>query len=662
MKQLVIISSFFISVNVNGQVPVEDAAKLKELLNTATSKFDISNKNAVNAILKNYTSGSIKVVQQNPFLKDFCVDLIPLTQAATDAGAVNIISTTDVQARSISTGSVIIDGLARFIVTRIKKELQAAFFERLHTFIRKEEYRDCRTLFPNTYKTLLSVEDQIYNYEVYLTALRNAFGKDLELIIPNLESVIRNGKYATFFSQHAELKSICLTALYITKEIKNGEHIGVILEKYPSSDPDYLPAGSNQENIGVIHAIQFVQELSKSFKSSTAAAGRYWVDNSVLNELRDINTLKLYLGLLYQRVKDITYGNGADETFGKLLEKANQKFEQIKQLVNITTENIKECEQKLSELRSNQSFETIVNYVNSISGLLNGIRNAQPFIDLSSLAVGPLSVSSQTTIDKVWELLDKANFIIDNAMNIYTHLKERKYMAVVGDVRNIYKHRFDVDNINVGSNKEKKYINEIFDFLVYYGSALGEIVEAKDSKEVYEVIDRVAAPVGSSKVKKDNVFSISLNAYGGVFVGKEKIENVNDDSKANNYGISAPVGLAFSLGKIKTNNNSTTKGNKSITLFISIIDIGAPVSFRFQNDTLNEIPTVEWKDIIAPGASLIYGFGKVPISLAVGWQTGPNLRKVTSQYNDYSNSKYSRFMLGLYVDIPVFIFARRKYW
>src|SRR6185295_2443452 len=121
---------------------------------------------------------------------------------------------------------------------------------------------------------------------------------------------------------------------------------------------------------------------------------------------------------------------------------------------------------------------------------------------------------------------------------------------------------------------------------------------------------------------------------GGAFIGKEYIENVDDDSKVNNYGISAPVGLAFSFGRIR-NNNKPNSGSKSFSIFVSVIDLGAPVSFRFKNDTLNEIPTVTWKDIFAPGVQVIFGFGKVPMSMSFGWQTGPNLRKVTSQYNEY---------------------------
>ena len=650
---LLILGSYYTS---NSQIPISDALQLRTFINSTTGIFepDSATIASVNNIVGNYTDGSLKVIYQtNPFLKEYCAKIAPLVQGA-KTGAELLAPGTP-----INTGSIIIDGLARFIVERIKKELQAAFFEHLYTFIRKPEFQDVRTLFPNTCQTLLAIGDQIYNYEIYLTSLRNAFGRDIEIILPNLENVIRNGRYATFFNAHLELRSVCLTAIFVAKGLKRGDHIGTVLEEFPATDPDYIPAGSNEENVGIVRAIQFVQELSKSLKASSVVGNRYWADNATLNELKDETTLKLYLGLFYERVKEIKFGNAAGETFGELLAKAKDKLDQLKELVYATKENIKACEQSLSSLRAEQTIEGYFEYINSISNLLNGITSSNPFRQLN-LSASALAISIQTKIDKVWELLAETNLIIDNAMNIYLHIKGKKYTQALANVRNIYKERFSTDKLN-GNANEKKRIELILDFLFEYGTALAEMAEATNSKEVYEAIDRIAAPVGSSRIKKENVFSISLNSYGGVFIGKESIENVEDESTANNYGVSAPVGLAFSLGKIK-NREKTLKGNKSLTLFISVIDIGAPVSFRFQNDTLDEIPSVSWKDIFAPGVQLIYGFGKVPISISAGWQTGPNLRKVSSQYNEYLNSKYSRLSLGIYVDIPIFILARRKYW
>jgi len=657
MKKInLLLVAFGIQCIAVAQIPVEDAVKLKALIDPATHVFEAAQKDNVNNIVKHYTNGSLKVIYQtNPFLKDYCANLVPLVQAASTGLAKSA------DATSVNTGSIIIDGLARFIVERIKKELQAAFFERLYKFIKKDEYEDVRTLFPNTYQTLLAAGEQIYNYEVYLTSLRNAFGRDLEIILPNLEKVIRNGRFAPFFAAHLELRSICLTAIFIARGIKDGDHIGTILEEFPATDPDYIPPGTNEENRALVTTIQFIQEFSKSLKAETPPAGRYWASAATLNQLKDETTLRLYFGLFYERVKNIQFGTNADETYGELLKIAKSKFDQLVELVRTTRENVKTCEEALAALQANQSIERYFDYVNSISNLLNGVGNSKPFRDLSTLAAGALPGPIQTKIDNAWKLVNDANFIIDNAMSIYLHLKEKKYTQVVANVRNIYNERFATDRMSPGSEKDKRKIEQVLDFLLEYGSALAEMAEAKDSREVYAVIDRIAAPVGSSRVKKENVFSISLNAYGGAFIGKEYIENVDDDSKVNNYGISAPVGLAFSFGRIR-NNKKPNSGSKSFSIFVSVIDLGAPVSFRFKNDTLNEIPTVTWKDIFAPGVQVIFGFGKVPMSMSFGWQTGPNLRKVTSQYNEYLNSKYSRLTLGVYVDIPIFILARRKYW
>ena len=111
------------------------------------------------------------------------------------------------------------DGFARFLVKRTKEELNAAFFSKFAELIAKPEYRDAQILFPQTYATLLAIGDEVYNYEAYLNSLRESFVSDLNSLLPNLEKVIGDGRYATFFSVHPELKAICLSTIHVGKQL-----------------------------------------------------------------------------------------------------------------------------------------------------------------------------------------------------------------------------------------------------------------------------------------------------------------------------------------------------------------------------------------------------------------------------------------------------------
>jgi hypothetical protein len=206
--------------------------------------------------------------------------------------------------------------------------------------------------------------------------------------------------------------------------------------------------------------------------------------------------------------------------------------------------------------------------------------------------------------------------------------------------------------------------------LVRYGTFMATIVTAKNSDDVEKAIEAAALPSGSSRIKRETPFNVSLNAYCGLFVGHEKIVGLNDKHMINNYGVTAPIGVSISTG-----GHSfafawpSHEGHWSYSAFISLIDIGAVASFRFQNtDSVSQVPTIQLQDIFSPGLFFSIGIPKCPLSLNLGAQVGPNLRKVyiedpnnPSEYiNGYQNNVYWRFSASLVVDIPIFNFYTKS--
>ena len=180
--------------------------------------------------------------------------------------------------------------------------------------------------------------------------------------------------------------------------------------------------------------------------------------------------------------------------------------------------------------------------------------------------------------------------------------------------------------------------------LVKYGSFMSNMIYAKTSDEVEAAIESVALPVGSSRIKRNTAFNVAVNAYAGLFYGHESIRGIKDHLVFNSYGLTAPIGISASIG---------TKRGWSHSLFISIVDIGAIAAFRFSNDTTAQVPTIQLKNIISPGLFYSLGIPRTPISLNIGAQVGPNLRKVTSTVNDYSDKTYLRYSFAVCVDLPL---------
>jgi hypothetical protein len=183
------------------------------------------------------------------------------------------------------------------------------------------------------------------------------------------------------------------------------------------------------------------------------------------------------------------------------------------------------------------------------------------------------------------------------------------------------------------------------------------VAAAKNSDDVEKAIEAVALPAGSARVKRESICNISLNAYVGVFAGHERMEAGYNKVVFNSYGITAPVGVSFAWGS-RTKKDSTIKngkiiGGKSNGIFVSLIDIGAVTALRFGDTTTTKLPTIQIKNIIAPGIFYSHGFGKCPLSMNIGVQYGAALRKITASELTLSDKGYVRFGISLLVDIPL---------
>ena len=187
---------------------------------------------------------------------------------------------------------------------------------------------------------------------------------------------------------------------------------------------------------------------------------------------------------------------------------------------------------------------------------------------------------------------------------------------------------------------------------------MANIVEANNSDEVQAAIEAAVLPVGSSSVKRETDWNISLNAYIGPYAGREYLPKLQKNQWASTVGLTAPVGIAFSRGNIAKGNkrccDNKVSGGKSFTVFVSLIDVGALASYRLANDSSKVASEVTLSNIISPGLFIYYGLGRSPISIGAGCQLGPQLRNVTASNVNVDKNFYLRFGISVVVDIPFF--------
>jgi hypothetical protein len=194
-----------------------------------------------------------------------------------------------------------------------------------------------------------------------------------------------------------------------------------------------------------------------------------------------------------------------------------------------------------------------------------------------------------------------------------------------------------------------------------YGTFMSTIVHAESSDEVEQAIEAFALPPGSSRIKRESSFNVSVNAYAGLYGGGERIRGFDKGFEFNSFGVTAPIGVAISKGNSKF--FWLGKGrHTSYSVFVSLIDLGAVAAYRFAADSdadtlAQQVPTIEFKDIFSPGLFFSLGIPKTPLSVNLGAQLGPNLRKIEDDdgnlVNKYEEATYVRLSFSVLVDIPI---------
>jgi hypothetical protein len=176
------------------------------------------------------------------------------------------------------------------------------------------------------------------------------------------------------------------------------------------------------------------------------------------------------------------------------------------------------------------------------------------------------------------------------------------------------------------------------------------IVSAKTSAEVSKVISNFAAPPASFISKRqESGIRLTLGAMPGLSFAYEKLDTLgaSDGYKAN-VGLSLPIGLDVTTRLYE----GKTGKRASIGLFLQVIDLGAMLNYRLQSSASTLPDKVGWSAIFSPGVSLSYGFPDSPWNIQVGYQRGPELRKITKEGNG-ALFPSDRYQIRLAYDIPL---------
>lgn len=583
----------------------------------------------------------IDIYSRNPFIAPYLSSNLGGSQVYAGVSGQRALGGLDAATSGLGLpGSTFLLGLTDFLVKRTKQELTIAFFRDFQKVVKDSE--EMQYLFPTTSKVLLKIGEEIYQFKAFWEVLRESFLKDLDNMVYHLDDYVQ---------MSSKIKNVAardmMSDFFKIIELLYDQTTPADVVHYLAKDAyvhTLTPAEDSAAFIPIMQSsLQLLGLLSASLENEDRNG--YWVDpRLVVLMARDTLTMDMYLGLIYQQGQDMQVGN---KTLGDHLRQMRKNQERSRPLMNKLAgflERGKRIERLAKDMRRKE---------------MERKRNRN--------APAPTDEEKELEYD---EYFDFTQSICDLFTYSYDFKKElvgatseedstvQNYLSIIGDLNNmglsVRKQHYTSALISALFVIEKLLPEEGFrcerKVLMKYGTFIATAVQAKTAAEVSDAINAFALPPGGSAIKKYSKFSIALNAYVGVSAGQEVL---NGFGSSTYYAVTTPIGVTFNWG---------FKNAGAIGVMASLLDIGALTAFRFQDDSVNELPDLKFENVLAPGGYLIYNFPKYPISLGVGAQLGPNIRTVTNNGITATTSGW-RWGAFLAVDIPmVSIFSTNAHY
>lgn len=188
----------------------------------------------------------------------------------------------------------------------------------------------------------------------------------------------------------------------------------------------------------------------------------------------------------------------------------------------------------------------------------------------------------------------------------------------------------------------------LLQFLEEYGPFIADLVEASTPAEAKDLLTGLADAPGSSKTKRMKKISIGINAYLGALGGSEIWEAGEGGQSVNSrVGILAPtMPVGFSISAL----TGTGKHPQSFSLFLSVLDLGAMLTYRRGvMDDFGEYK-LTFKNVLKPGVQLHWNIQKTPFYLGLGVQSGALFREKDGKEIVLRST---RFFFSAGVDVPI---------
>ena len=464
----------------------------------------------------------------------------------------------------IPSQSQIILGAAAFLAERFKTELSVSYLDAMQRNLSQSELR---YIFPST-SSLLNFHS-IASQQQIGTLLRTSFEQDLHNLSGNfIASLDKPDGFAKYIGKDTVLAG-ALRYAQGTHAIFEGVARG-------TSPTDILATtAANYHEVTAHDFDKIVNVLAlfdQNFKVQTPQGSKL-LDATYL---QNSDTLQYFLALVYHQNEPLMQAIGATP------EVMRTEYAQYFDKMRNTLATIKRVEQTVQQLQATLTAnnnpqapaapQTVAQYAQYIAQMNDLVRSGLPYLRSTSQA------KAQTYLTLSSKLLE-----------IHQASEERRYGVVLNNLV------YTIDWLAPKSEKTAE-LHAALAKIVRYGSFMLDVSNAHSDREVQTILENYALPVGSYSLKRRSHWNIGVQAYVGGFAGAEYY-TARGLSAANalkgNIAFAAPIGIDISQGN--------TARESSWSCFFSVVDLGAVVSFRLGDPDVQNLPTLNFANILAPG-------------------------------------------------------------
>lgn len=564
------------------------------------------------------------------------------TPAATESiyvGAMgdNIKNTLDGNLGAQFTSQLII-ALSDLILERAKAELTLQYFTKLkNSFLVTHTVQipkstgviavsfTLKDLFPNSYNAL---EALLSDNSASLVSIGESFKSAFENDMKQFYQVAFNKFIRAAFNSEAYYSYI-ESSLFLIEELLKGSHPSLILQNLAFKNP--IDAG-NRFSL----AVNFLYTISESLKNTTS--NTVWVGQDAIDGLSAKEFL-MYFSLVYMNNK-ILFGH-LDISPSTLIAAREKYYPLVKQIggyLNLLQSLLNEGRLAFSQTNSTKEQKSKEFFALAHS-TLDLIFISKELVCRSSNSNYPNYCTDVTATHQ-----KSAHLVID----ITQAVQQKDYSSV-------FRKSFKLVQDLSGELNIPPALTKI-------GSLASDIASADSIQQIKKILDGTILPVGSFRIKRESNFSVHLNAYPGLSSGIEFLDGRNlKDNGAAHVSPFVPIGIDVSWGKDKTGKS----GRQSNGLFLSVVDLGAVVSYRIQNqvateNTASQLPELKWSQLLAPGVFYVHGIRNSPLSWGLGGNLNPSLREISSAAGvKLADSNAFKLSFFIAVDIPLFNISSR---